>query len=182
MQTELEKMLAGQPYIPSDPALAGMRRAARMRCQALRNPDEQHPDTQEILSSLFATGGDTATVQPPFFCDYGVHTYLGSNVYFNFNCVILDVCKVQIGSNCMFGPAVQIYTASHPLDAIERREHEFGIPVTIGDDVWVGGGAVICPGVQIGSRSVIGAGSVVTRAIPDNVFAAGNPCRVIRPI
>jgi maltose O-acetyltransferase len=103
-------------------------------------------------------------------------------VFFNFNCVVLDVCPVRVGSFTMFGPAVQIYTAMHPWDAEQRRREEFGSPVEIGSDVWVGGGAIILPGVTIGSRAVIGAGSVVTRSIPGGVFAAGNPCRVIREI
>src|SRR5690606_16633734 len=103
--------------------------------------------------------------------------------YFNFNCVILDVAPVRIGANVLFGPAVQVYTASHPLDAAERRQGlEFGKPITIGNDVWVGGAAVICPGVSIGDGTVVGAGSVVTRSLPGGVFAAGNPCRVIRSL
>ena len=124
-----------------------------------------------------------AWIQPPFFCDYGYNIALGSKVFFNFNCVVLDVMRVEIGNNVLFGPSVQIYTATHPLNAAERRTwRELAKPVTIGSDVWVGGGAIICPGVTIGDRSVIGAGSVVTRAIPADVFAAGNPCRVIRSL
>src|SRR5207253_3066525 len=108
---------------------------------------------------------------------------LGRKVYFNFNCVVLDVAAVRVGDFTLFGPAVQIYTATHPLSAAQRRTGlEFAKPVEVGSDVWVGGGAVICPGVKVGSRSVIGAGSVVTRDVPEGVFAAGNPCRVIRPI
>jgi len=103
-------------------------------------------------------------------------------VFFNFNCVVLDVAKVTVGDFTLFGPAVQIYTATHPLDAELRRQQEYAKPIDIGSDVWVGGGAIICPGVRIGSRSVIGAGSVVTRDVPEGVFAAGNPCRVIREI
>ena len=121
-------------------------------------------------------------MQPPFYCDYGSNIHLGQRVFFNFNCVVLDVCPVRIGDFTLFGPSVQIYTATHPLDATLRRTQEYGKPVTIGSDVWVGGAAVICPGVTIGARSVIGAGSVVTRDIPEEVFAAGNPCRVIRGI
>jgi maltose O-acetyltransferase len=119
-------------------------------------------------------------MQPPFFCDYGANISLGKKCFFNFNCVVLDVCPVKIGEYTLFGPAVQIYTATHPMEAVLRRTREFAKPITIGSDVWVGGGAIILPGVTIGSRVVIGAGSVVTRDIPDDVFAAGNPCRVIR--
>ena len=121
-------------------------------------------------------------MQPPFFCDYGSNILLGERVFFNFNCVVLDVCLVKIGDFTLFGPAVQIYTAMHPMNAELRRKQEFAKPIEIGSDVWVGGGAIICPGVKIGSKAVIGAGSVVTRDIPDGVFAAGNPCRVIREI
>jgi len=118
----------------------------------------------------------------PFFCDYGWNILLGERVFFNFNCVVLDECEVKVGDFTLFGPSVQTYTALHPMNAALRRQQEFGKPVEIGTDVWVGGGAIICPGVKIGSRSVIGAGSVVTRDIPEGVFAAGNPCRVIREI
>jgi len=122
-------------------------------------------------------------MQRPFFCDYGTNIELGRKVFFNFNCVVLDVTPVRIGDHTLFGPEVLIYTATHPLDAEVRRAGlEFAKPVEIGADVWVGGGAIICPGVRIGARAVIGAGSVVTRDIPDDVFAAGNPCRVIRPL
>jgi maltose O-acetyltransferase len=122
-------------------------------------------------------------LQPPFFCDYGSNIHLGKKVFFNFNCVVLDVCEVRIGDRTMFGPAVQVYAATHPLDAAERSSgRELGKPVVIGADVWVGGGAVICPGVTIGDRAVIGAGAVVTRDVPAGVFAAGNPCRVIKTI
>ena len=121
-------------------------------------------------------------MQPPFYCDYGGNIELGERVFFNFNCVVLDVCPVRIGSFTLFGPGVQILTPMHPFEAALRRQQEFGKPITIGSDVWVGGGAIILPGVRIGSRAVIGAGSVVTRDVPDDVFAAGNPCRVIREI
>jgi maltose O-acetyltransferase len=137
---------------------------------------------RRILRELFGRGGDSVWMQPPFFCDYGANILLGERVFFNFNCVVLDVCRVTIGDFTMFGPAVQIYTATHPLDAALRRQQEFGKPITIGSDVWVGGGAIICPGVTIGSNTVIGAGSVVTRDVPEGVFAAGNPCRVIRSV
>ena len=131
---------------------------------------------------LSHTGADV-WIEPPFYCDYGSNIFLGNKVYFNFNCIILDPAAVMIGSNVLVGPAVQIYTATHPMRASERSKYlEFARPVNIGSDVWIGGGAIICPGVHIGSRSVIGAGSVVAQEIPADVFAAGNPCRIIRQI
>jgi maltose O-acetyltransferase len=181
--TERDKMLAGQPYDPLDPELVGQRAKARDLCQALNATHEADAgERRRLLLALFGRGGDTVWMQPPFFCDYGSNIELGERVFFNFNCVVLDVCPVTIGSFTLFGPAVQIYTALHPLQAEPRRRVEYGRPVEIGSDVWVGGAAVILPGVRIGSRAVIGAGSVVTRDVPEGVFAAGNPCRVLRPI
>jgi maltose O-acetyltransferase len=176
-------MLAGEMYDPGDPGLVADRERARDLCWALNATREaQQEERRRILRELFAAGGDSVLMQPPFFCDYGSNIELGERVFFNFNCVVLDVCPVRIGSFTLFGPAVQIYTAMHPLDAEQRRREEFGKPVEIGSDVWVGGGAIILPGVQIGSRAVVGAGSVVTRDVPGGVLAAGNPCRVIREI
>ena len=183
MKSERQKMLAGEPYEPLDRELVVARERARDLCQALNLTREaQHEERRRIMEELFATGGGSARMQPPFFCDYGFNIELGEQVFFNFNCVVLDVCKVRIGSFTLLGPAVQIYTPMHPFDAKLRRREEFGLPVEIGSDVWVGGGAIILPGVRIGSRSVIGAGSVVTRDVPADTFAAGNPCRVIRSI
>ena len=183
MTTEREKMLAGEPYDPLDPELVAGRERARDLCQALNATREAESDARRrILRELLGAGGDTVWMQPPFYCDYGAHIELGERVFFNFNCVVLDVCRVRIGDFSLFGPAVQIYTATHPFDAELRRREESGRPIEIGSDVWVGGGAIILPGVMIGSRAVIGAGSVVTRAVPASVFAAGNPCRVIREI
>jgi maltose O-acetyltransferase len=152
-------------------------------CNQLNDSREnQQQKRQRIIAELFGISTEV-WIEPPFFCDYGFNIALGSKVFFNFNCVVLDVMRVEIGSNVLFGPSVQIYTATHPISAAERRKGlEFAKPVSIGCDVWVGGGAIICPGVTIGDRSVIGAGSVVTRSIPPDVFAAGNPCRVIRPL
>ena len=183
MSSEKEKMLAGEFYDPLDPELVTARERARNLCQDLNGTREHQPSIRRsILVRLFARGGDSVWMQPPFFCDYGTNIFLGQRVFFNFNCVVLDVCEVRIGDCTLFGPAVQIYTATHPLNAELRRTRESGKPVAIGSDVWVGGGAIICPGVTIGPRTVIGAGSVVTRDVPAGVFAAGNPCRVIREI
>ncbi len=176
-------MLAGEPYDPMAPILVAARARARGLTAALNATSEaQEADRRRILLELLREGGDSARIQPPFYCDYGTNIELGERVYFNFNCVVLDVCTVRIGSFSLFGPAVQIYTATHPMNAALRRGEESGKPVEIGSDVWVGGGAIILPGVRIGARTVVGAGSVVTRDIPAGVFAAGNPCRVIREI
>ena len=183
MSSEREKMLGGELYDPFDPELLSARERARDLCQSLNATREaQHEERRGILRALFGAGGDTVWMQPPFFCDYGSNIELGERVFFNFNCVVLDVCPVTIGDFTLFGPAVQIYTPLHPLDAAARRRHEYGKPVSIGTDVWVGGGAIVLAGVSIGDRAVIGAGSVVTRSIPEGVFAAGNPCRVIRDL
>ncbi|MBF2046330.1 MAG: sugar O-acetyltransferase [Elainella sp. C42_A2020_010] len=183
MRSEREKMLAGELYNPLDSELVRARNRARDLCQDLNaTREQQQEERRRILRELFGAGGEDVWMQPPFFCDYGTNIFLGKRCFFNFNCVVLDVCRVTIGDYTLFGPAVQIYTATHPFEAELRRSQEFAKPIEIGSDVWVGGGAIICPGVRIGSRSVIGAGSVVTRDIPADVFAAGNPCRVIRPI
>jgi maltose O-acetyltransferase len=183
MRSEREKMLAGELYNALDPELVTARNRARDLCQALnRSREEDVEERRRILQDLFGRGGDTVWMQPPFYCDYGSNIELGERVFFNFNCVVLDVCTVRIGSFTLFGPAVQIYTPLHPLDAQLRRREEYGKPIEIGADVWVGGGAIILPGVRIGARAVIGAGSVVTRDVPEATFAAGNPCRAIRSI
>jgi maltose O-acetyltransferase len=183
MRSEKEKMLAGELYDPFDAELVQARERVRDLCQDLNASRERDQEVRRrILVKLFGSGGESVWMQPPFYCDYGSNILLGERVFFNFNCIVLDVCQVKIGGFTLFGPAVQIYTATHPMNAEKRRGPEYGKPIEIGSDVWVGGGAIICPGVKIGSKTVIGAGSVVTRDIPDEVFAAGNPCRVIREI
>ena len=181
MTSEKEKMLAGELYDPLDPELSQERLRCRTLLKAFNDTGEdQSKERTQLLNQLF--GAETGVwIQPPFFCDYGTNIRLGNKVFFNFNCVVLDVMHVTIGNNVLFGPSVQIYAATHPMEAeIRANWLEFAKPVSIGSDVWVGGAAIICPGVRIGSRSVIGAGSVVTRDIPDDVFAAGNPCKVVR--
>jgi maltose O-acetyltransferase len=182
MRSEKEKMLAGQLYDPLDPQLSAERRRARLLFKALNDTrDDELDERARLIKQLIPESGSRVWIEPPFYCDYGSNITLADNVFFNFNCVVLDVAPVIIGSNVMFGPAVQIYTATHPLGARERREGlESGKAVFIGDDVWVGGGAIICPGVRIGAKAVIGAGSVVTKDIPEGVVAVGNPCRVVR--
>ncbi|HEX6003839.1 MAG TPA: sugar O-acetyltransferase [Burkholderiales bacterium] len=179
--TERDKMLAGELYDPFDQALVRDRERARTLCRALNDTQEsQHAERRRILRELFGSGGDSVWMQPPFYCDYGANIHLGERVFFNFNCIVLDVCEVRIGDYTLFGPGVQILTPLHPMNPERRRVQEFGKAIEIGADVWVGGGALILAGVRVGSRAVIGAGSVVTRDIPEGVFAAGNPCRVIR--
>jgi maltose O-acetyltransferase len=182
MKTEKEKMLAGELYNALDEQLSKERLKARLLIKALNDSREDEiEERNRILQELIPDAGEGLWLQPPFYCDYGYNIKVGSKVFFNFNCVVLDVTQVTIGDRTLFGPNVQIYTATHPLNHQERASGlEFAKPIMIGDDVWVGGSVVICSGVTIGDRSVIGAGSVVTRDIPADVFAAGNPCRVIR--
>lgn len=184
MKTEKEKMLSGEFYNSQDPQLAAERRKARLLMKELNESrDDQEEYRARVLKELIPGAAGPLWLEPPFYCDYGTNITIAPFVFFNFNCTILDVAPVKIGSGCMFGPNVQIYTATHPLSPALRREGgEFGKPIEIGDDVWLGGGVIVCPGVKIGSGAVIGAGSVVTKDIPEKVFAAGNPCRVIREI
>lgn len=183
MSPEKAKMLAGELYDAGDAELAADRLRAHSLCQQLNAlPAGAHEDKARILASLFGKA-ITASITPPFYCDYGFNIELGQGAYFNFNCVILDVAPVRIGRGALFGPGVHVYTATHPLPAAERRSGlERGLPVTIEDEVWVGGATVILPGVTIGRGAVVGAGSVVTRDVPAGVFAAGNPCRIIRAL
>ena len=182
MPTEKEKMLAGELYKAWDPQLSQDRHRARTLTEAFnRTTVDQQDLRRQILAGLLGSSTGRVYIEPPFYCDYGYNVHLGSEVFFNFNCVVLDVNRVDIGDNVLFGPNVQIYTASHPLDVETRRTGlELGLPIRIGSDVWVGGSAIILPGVTIGSGSIIGAGSVVTRDIPEGVFAAGNPAKIIR--
>ncbi len=177
-------MQAGELYDPLDEELSEERIKARLLLQQLNNSREDYPiERGRIIKELIPNSGEGLWLQPPFYCDYGYNIIVGEKVFFNFNCVVLDVMSVTIGSRTLFGPNVQIYTATHPLNYKERAAGlEFAKPVTIGEDVWVGGSVVICPGVTIGNRCVIGAGSVVTKDIPIGVFAAGNPCKVIREL
>ena len=148
MRSERAKMLAGEMYDPNDLELVQARALARDLCRALNaTGDAQEDERRRITRALFGTGGDTVWMQPPFFCDYGANISLGERVFFNFNCVVLDVCPVRIGDFTLFGPSVQILTPMHPLDAELRRKSDYGKPIEIGSDVWVGGGAIICPGV-----------------------------------
>lgn len=180
--TNRERRDMGLPYI-SDEEIFEEQKRARKLTQAMNTADRSDFDTiGRIVKELFGKS-ENAFINPPFYCDYGSHIEVGKNFFANYNCTILDVAKVVIGDNCQFAPNVSIYTAGHPLHPDTRNTlYEYGIEVTIGDNVWVGGNTVICPGVHIGSNTVIGAGSVVTRDIPEWSVAAGNPCKVIRKI
>lgn len=184
MKTEKEKMLSGELYNALDSELSKERLQARLLLKELNDAREDEPAKQrEVTRKLLPNVGSNFWIQPPFYCDYGYNIAAGDNVFFNFNCVVLDVMQVKIGSRTLIGPNVQIYTATHPTDfKVRALGLEFAKPIAIGEDVWIGGGVVICPGVTIGDRTVIGAGSVVTRDIPSDVFAAGNPCKIVRSV
>ena len=184
MKTEKDKMLSGGFYNPYDPQLSYERRHARLLAKKLNDTwADQVRERSSLIKELIPAAGRGVWIEPPFYCDYGSNITLGDNVFFNFNCVVLDVAPVRIGSRVLFGPAVQVYAATHPLRAGDRRTGlELGRDVEIDDDVRIGGAAIICPGVRIGARAVIGAGSVVTKDIPEGVLAGGNPCRILREI
>lgn len=170
------------PYISDEEVFEEQKRARRLT-QELNSIDRSDFEAIRRIVKELLGKSENAFVNPPFYCDYGNHIEVGKNFFANYNCTILDVAKVTVGDNCQLAPNVAIYTAGHPLHPDTRNTmYEYGIEVTIGDNVWIGGNTVICPGVHIGSNTVIGAGSVVTRDVPDWVVAAGNPCRVIRKI
>jgi maltose O-acetyltransferase len=177
-------MLAGELYRADDPEL----KAAHLRAQeitALFNatPATARQERCELLSRLFERFGDDAVVKPPFLCDYGSNISVGARSFVNYGSVWLDCNRISIGQDVQMGPGVHIYTCTHPLDAATRNSGlELALPVTIGDGVWLGGGAIVCPGVSIGENTVVGAGSVVVRDLPPNVLAVGNPCRVVRKL
>lgn len=183
-RTEREKMLAGEPYLAWDEELLSARVKCRHTLKKLNDSIPNTPEWREAQEALIPNRKGGLYLEPPFRCDYGDNIHIGENFYANFNCVILDVNVVEIGDNVLFAPNVQIYTAGHPLDVKGRVEDEveFGLPIKIGNNVWIGGGAIVCPGVTIGDNAVIGAGSVVTKDIPANTLAVGNPCRVIKNI
>jgi maltose O-acetyltransferase len=182
MSPEKALMLAGEPYLASDPDLVAERLEARRLTRLYNATSETEQERRrEILKELLGEFGERFEIEPPFRCDYGSLIRLGENFYANFGCVILDCNIVTIGRDVKFGPGVHVYAASHPLDPTLRAAgRELGLPVTIGDGVWVGGGSLILPGVTIGAGTTIAAGSVVAKSIPERVVAAGVPCRVIR--
>ena len=174
---------SGMLYI-SDESIFEQQKKARRITQILNTIDRSDfQGIADIIKELFGKTGENVFVNPPFYCDYGSNIEIGSNFFAYYNCTVLDVAKVKIGNNCLFAPNVSIYTAGHPIHpALRNTGYEYGEAVTIGNNVWIGGNSVICPGVTIGDNAVIGAGSVVTKDIPSWSVAAGNPCRVIREI
>ncbi|GGI15174.1 maltose O-acetyltransferase [Gottfriedia solisilvae] len=182
--TEKEKMINGELYLAGDAELVKEREIARRLTREFNTTTETESRKREsILKQLFGSTGESLYIEPTFRCDYGYNIHVGQNFYANFDCVILDVCPVNIGENCFMAPGVHIYTATHPLDPIERASGvEFGKPVTIGDNVWLGGRAIINPGVTIGDNVVVASGAVVTKDVPNNVVVGGNPARVLKEI
>lgn len=184
MSSEKERMLRGERYDPSDPELVAERDHAReLTVRYNRTSVLDREERRELLAELLGTTGENCVIEPPFRCDYGSNVHVGENFYANFDCVVLDVCRVEIGRNCLLAPGVHVYTATHPLDPAERAEgREYGKPVTIGDEVWIGGRAVLNPGVTVGDGSVVGSGAVVTKDVPDGVVVQGNPAAVVREL
>lgn len=181
--TEYEKMLAGELYDAGDTELKEMRVKARDLLQRYNQTAFDKAVREKLLHELLGKAGENIDIQTPFYCDYGCHIEVGNNFFANFNCVFLDCNYIKIGDNVFMGPNVQVYAAYHPLIAAERiKGPELASPVVIGNNAWIGGGSIICPGVTIGDNTTIGAGSVVTKNIPANVVAAGNPCRVLRQL
>lgn len=178
----IERRNKGMAYI-SDVSVMEQQKRARILTQKLNTMDRSNFDELAKVVKELLGRSEGAWINPPFYCDYGFNIEVGKNFFANYNCTMLDVAKITIGDNCFMAPNVAIYTAGHPIHPdIRNTMYEYGIPVSIGDNVWIGGNTVICPGVTIGSNCVIGAGSVVTKDIPDWSVAAGNPCKVIRKI
>lgn len=180
--TEKEKMIKGLLYDPSDKELVSGRLKARLLSRKISEiPEDKERQRKHFFKELLGSTGQKFYIENPFICDYGFNIYWGENSYANFGCIILDAAPVYIGENVMMAPSVKLFTATHPIEFKERNKGlEFAKSITIGDNVWIGGGAIVNPGVTIGKNSVIGSGSVVTKDIPENVVAAGNPCRIIK--
>ncbi|WP_377890066.1 maltose acetyltransferase domain-containing protein [Alkalihalobacillus sp. R86527] len=184
MRTEKQKMLDGEMYDPGDEELLNDRLRARRLTRLYNQTSETETEERsQLLRSLFGSTKENVGIEPTFKCDYGYNIHVGENFFMNFDCVILDSCEVRFGDNCMVAPGVHIYCATHPLDPVERNSgKEFGKPIIIGDNVWIGGGAIINPGVTIGDHVVIASGAVVTKDIQDNEVVGGNPAKKIREV
>lgn len=184
MKTEKEKMLDGEMYNPADAQLVKDRENARRQVRIYNETLETEGEKRtQLLKELFGSTGENVYVEPNIRVDYGYNIFVGENFSANFDCTILDVCEVRFGDNCMLAPGVQIYTATHPLHPTERNSgKEYGKPITFGNNVWIGGSAVINPGVTVGDNVVIASGSVVTKDVPNNVVVGGNPAKIIKKI
>lgn len=179
MKTEMEKMRSEEMYSFSDAEMQESLKRAKRLCNRLRMMDIYDEAYRKTIAGLIPGIPDTSVVCPPFHCDYGTGIVLGENVFINYNCVMLDAGYIRIGRNCKIGPNCQFYTPHHPIDYVERRESkETAYPITVGEDCWLGGGVIVCPGVTIGRRCIIAAGSVVAKDIPDDSLAAGCPAVV----
>ncbi len=181
---ERMKMLAGEYYNPSDAELTALRLKARLATEEFNSTSVAKPERRvEILKALFGTTGKDIHIESTFNCDYGCNIHVGENFYANFGCVILDVASVEIGDNCFIAPQVGIYTATHPINAVERISGvEYGKAIKIGNNCWIGGHATINPGVELGDNVVVASGAVVTKSFADNVVIGGNPARVLKEI
>lgn len=185
MDSQRERMLSGAPYRPEDPELVADRLACRRVVDAFNATGADEADRRrELLVTLLGSFGENSVIEPRFCCDYGIYTNIGARCFINYDAVLLDCAPITIGDHVFIGPRCQLLTALHPVDDVEARRAgwESAAPISIGDNVWLGGGVIVCPGVTIGADTVVGAGAVVTRDIPAGVLAAGNPCRVIRPL
>lgn len=182
IKSERQKMIDGELYFAGDPELATARKFAREQMKLI-NKEEDTQIRRQLVEETFGTTGIGSYIEPSISFDYGFNIHVGKNFYANFNTIFLDICPISIGDNCMLGPNVQLYAAAHPLHPVKRNSGlEFGKPITIGDNVWLGGGVIITPGVTLGNNVVVAAGSVVTKSFPDNCVIGGNPAKIIKEI
>ncbi|MBM7687632.1 chorismate mutase [Enterococcus ureilyticus] len=182
IKSERQKMIGGELYFAGDPELATARKFAREQMKLI-NKEEDSQIRRQLVEETFGTTGTGSYIEPSISFDYGFNIHVGKNFYANFNSIFLDICPITIGDNCMFGPNAQLYAATHPLHPVKRNSGlEFGKPITIGDNVWLGGGVIVTPGVTLGNNVVVAAGAVVTKSFPDNCVIGGNPAKIIKEI